>query len=117
MNSAREGLQIVPHRNAPMLREYRPHDAEPLCKVALEAFEQFRSDYSDWPAMADRVSRMSDLPIPVRSLLPKWTAKSSGVWHTSDPTSQNPCISIQVGRLSECSSSSQLEEAMASVGC
>jgi predicted N-acetyltransferase YhbS len=44
-----------------MLRDYRPDDAELLGKVALEAFEQFRSHYSDWPAMLAGVSRMSEL--------------------------------------------------------
>jgi len=44
-----------------MLRNYRPDEALPLSKVALEAFEQFRLDYSDWPAMAVGISRMSDL--------------------------------------------------------
>jgi phenylacetate-CoA ligase len=32
-----------------MLRDYYPTDAEALGQVALEAFEQFRSHYSDWP--------------------------------------------------------------------
>ena len=44
-----------------MLRDYVPADAEPLGKVALDAFEQFRTSYSNWPAMADGVSRMSSL--------------------------------------------------------
>jgi GNAT superfamily N-acetyltransferase len=45
----------------PMLRDYAPADAEPLGRIALESFEQFRSSYSDWTAMADRVSRMPEL--------------------------------------------------------
>jgi ribosomal protein S18 acetylase RimI-like enzyme len=44
-----------------MLRDFESKDAVQLGKVALEAFAQFRSHYSDWSAMADGVSRMSDL--------------------------------------------------------
>jgi ribosomal protein S18 acetylase RimI-like enzyme len=44
-----------------MLRNYEPADAEALGKVALEAFEQFRLAYSDWPALASFVSNMSIL--------------------------------------------------------
>lgn len=44
-----------------MLRDYNPADAKALGKVALEAFEQFRSFYSDWAALADIVSNMSIL--------------------------------------------------------
>jgi GNAT superfamily N-acetyltransferase len=44
-----------------MLRDYTSSDSEPLGKVALEAFEQFRSAYSNWIAMSEGISRMSDL--------------------------------------------------------
>lgn len=44
-----------------MLRDYTPSDANSLGNVALEAFEQFRSAYSNWPAMSEGVSRMSEL--------------------------------------------------------
>jgi ribosomal protein S18 acetylase RimI-like enzyme len=44
-----------------LLRDYTPSDANRLGKVALEAFEQFRSAYSDWRSMSEGVSRMSDL--------------------------------------------------------
>src|SRR5579864_8672225 len=44
-----------------MLRDYRATDAAELGRVALSAFAQFKSEYSDLPAMADNVSRMSEL--------------------------------------------------------
>jgi GNAT superfamily N-acetyltransferase len=43
------------------LRDYRAADAAELGRVAVSAFEPYKSEYSDWPAMADRVSRMSEL--------------------------------------------------------
>jgi ribosomal protein S18 acetylase RimI-like enzyme len=44
-----------------MLRDYVSTDAEALSSVALAAFEQFRSSYSDWAPMADAVSKMPSL--------------------------------------------------------
>jgi hypothetical protein len=41
------------------LRDYRAANAAELGRVAVSAFEQYKSEYSDWPAMA--VSRMSEL--------------------------------------------------------
>lgn len=46
---------------AAALRDYRESDADALNRVALAAFEQFRGDYDDWPAMARAVSGMSGL--------------------------------------------------------
>lgn len=43
------------------LRDYREGDADALDRVALAAFEQFRGDYDDWPAMARAVSGKSRL--------------------------------------------------------
>jgi ribosomal protein S18 acetylase RimI-like enzyme len=43
------------------IRDYREADGPALNEVALAAFEQFKDQYSDWPAMAANVSRMSDL--------------------------------------------------------
>jgi GNAT superfamily N-acetyltransferase len=43
------------------IRDYRVADAQALNGVALAAFMQFKDEYSDWPAMAANVSRMSDL--------------------------------------------------------
>ncbi len=42
-------------------RAYDPPDAEAISKVALDTFEQFRSHYSDWPALAAFVPVMSIL--------------------------------------------------------
>jgi ribosomal protein S18 acetylase RimI-like enzyme len=43
------------------LRDFRVEDAKALNRVALAAFEQFKGEYADWLAMAERVSRMSKL--------------------------------------------------------
>jgi ribosomal protein S18 acetylase RimI-like enzyme len=43
------------------LRDFREADAEKVNRVALAAFDEFRSKYSDWPAMASAIGRMSDL--------------------------------------------------------
>jgi ribosomal protein S18 acetylase RimI-like enzyme len=43
------------------IRDYRESDTSALNAVALAAFAQFKDQYSDWPAMAAGVSRMSNL--------------------------------------------------------
>jgi hypothetical protein len=43
------------------LRSYREADASSVNVLALAAFDQFRSHYSDWPAMASGIGRMSAL--------------------------------------------------------
>jgi ribosomal protein S18 acetylase RimI-like enzyme len=43
------------------LRDFREADAVHVNRVALAAFDQFRSAYSDWSAMASAIGRMSDL--------------------------------------------------------
>ncbi|MBR0826944.1 GNAT family N-acetyltransferase [Bradyrhizobium manausense] len=44
-----------------MLRDYQVQDADAVTRVAVAAFAQFAPHYSDWPAMADNVSRMPEL--------------------------------------------------------
>jgi GNAT superfamily N-acetyltransferase len=41
------------------LRTYRDGDAAKVNELALAAFVQFRSQYSDWPAMASAIGQMS----------------------------------------------------------
>jgi hypothetical protein len=41
------------------LRTYRDDDAAKVNELALAAFDQFRSQYSDWPAMRSAIGRMS----------------------------------------------------------
>src|SRR5438105_2331238 len=41
------------------LRDFRDADAAHVNRVALAAFDQFSSQYSDWPAMSSTVARMS----------------------------------------------------------
>ena len=43
------------------LRDFRAADAAEVDRVALAAFEQYRAHYTDWPAMAANVGRMSSL--------------------------------------------------------
>jgi ribosomal protein S18 acetylase RimI-like enzyme len=43
------------------LRSYREADASGVNELALAAFDQFQSQYSDWPAMASGIGRMSAL--------------------------------------------------------
>jgi GNAT superfamily N-acetyltransferase len=43
------------------LRDFSPGDAVALNGVAVSAFEQFKTEYSDWPMMKRGVSRMSEL--------------------------------------------------------
>ena len=52
---------MIARPQAPALRDYRSTDADALREVALAAFAQFKSHYSDWPAMAAGVSRMPEL--------------------------------------------------------
>jgi len=44
-----------------IVRDFREADAIQLNDVALAAFLQFENQYSDWPAMANGVSKMSEL--------------------------------------------------------
>jgi ribosomal protein S18 acetylase RimI-like enzyme len=44
-----------------IVRDFRAADAPQLNDVALAAFLQFKDQYSDWPAMANGVSKMSEL--------------------------------------------------------
>ena len=43
------------------LRDFCDADAPALNSVALAAFEQFKTEYSDWQTMAGNVSKMSEL--------------------------------------------------------
>jgi ribosomal protein S18 acetylase RimI-like enzyme len=43
------------------LRDFRPADAPQVNRVALAAFDQFKTHYSDWPAMTASVARMATL--------------------------------------------------------
>jgi len=43
------------------LRDYEGADAEDLNRIAVAAFDQFRDQYEDWPAMLAGLSKTSDL--------------------------------------------------------
>jgi ribosomal protein S18 acetylase RimI-like enzyme len=44
-----------------LIRDFRDNDAEAVNRLALAAFEEFRTAYSDWPAMIANISKMSTL--------------------------------------------------------
>jgi predicted N-acetyltransferase YhbS len=44
-----------------LLRDYRDDDAAAVDRLAIASFEQFRSHYSDWPAMTAALGRISAL--------------------------------------------------------
>ena len=44
-----------------VLREFREADAREINRLAVAAFEEFGSNYSDWPALAAFYGKMSDL--------------------------------------------------------
>jgi GNAT superfamily N-acetyltransferase len=44
-----------------VLREFREADAQEINRLAVTAFEEYGGSYSDWPALAARYGRMSDL--------------------------------------------------------
>jgi ribosomal protein S18 acetylase RimI-like enzyme len=43
------------------IRDFHENDAEAINQLALAAFEEFRSAYSDWTAMAANIAKMSTL--------------------------------------------------------
>jgi hypothetical protein len=43
------------------LRDFRDTDAAQVNRVALAAFDEFKSEYTDWPAMVSAVAKMSAL--------------------------------------------------------
>jgi ribosomal protein S18 acetylase RimI-like enzyme len=43
------------------LRKFRPADAPQVNRLALAAFDEFKTHYSDWPAMADALGRTARL--------------------------------------------------------
>jgi len=44
-----------------VIRDFRGSDADAVNRLALAAFEEFRTAYSDWGAMAANISKMSTL--------------------------------------------------------
>ena len=45
----------------PALRDYRDADATALNRIALTAFEPFAPHYADWPTLAAKIARLSEL--------------------------------------------------------
>ena len=43
------------------IRDYQNSDAEELNRIAVSAFDQFRHQYQDWPAMLAGLSKTSAL--------------------------------------------------------
>jgi len=44
-----------------VLQDFREVDAQEINRLALAAFEEFSGKYSDWPALAAILGRMSEL--------------------------------------------------------
>src|SRR5262245_11960819 len=44
-----------------VLREFREANAQEINRLAVAAFEEYSSNYSDWPALAGFLAKMSDL--------------------------------------------------------
>ena len=44
-----------------VLRDFREADAQEINQLALAAFQEFSGKYSDWPALAAILGRMSEL--------------------------------------------------------
>jgi ribosomal protein S18 acetylase RimI-like enzyme len=43
------------------LRDYQPSDAAEVNRIALAAFEELRTEYADWPALARGIGNMAAL--------------------------------------------------------
>jgi len=52
------GAAVVP---SVVLRDFREADAQEINQLALSAFQEFSGKYSDWPALAAILGRMSEL--------------------------------------------------------
>ena len=101
-----------------MLRDFAPADAGPLGKVALESFEQFRSSYSDWTAMADRVSHMSELSKTGELILAEDHGQIvGGVAYAYDGPRTIEIVGLRLIRPDKCSSSNLRPVARAAVSC
>lgn len=45
----------------PVIRDFRKRDASEVDELALQAFEQFKDAYDDWPAFQAQIAHMSSL--------------------------------------------------------
>ncbi len=45
----------------PLIRDFQPSDAVQVDALALSAFDQFKTDYQDWPVFQARLAHMSAL--------------------------------------------------------
>ena len=60
------------------LRNYTDRDAAHINELAVTAFEQFRSEYSDWPAMQAGLRRMSALAEIGEIIVAEWQDRIIG---------------------------------------
>jgi hypothetical protein len=84
-----------------IVRDFRAADAPQLNDVALAAFLQFKDQYSDWPAMANGVSKMSELAESGEIIVAEDHAHRV-VSSTCPPASQRPHTSINLGQSFAC---------------
>jgi len=59
------------------LRTFRDGDAAQVNELALAAFDQFRSEYSDWPAMTSAIGQMCALTDTGEIIEYCWRARKS----------------------------------------
>jgi len=71
-----------------LLRDYDSADAENLNRTAVAAFDQFRDQYEDWPAMLASLSRTSTLSASGEVIIAELQDKFAGAVAYFGPNSQ-----------------------------
>ena len=70
------------------LRDYQEADAEDLNRVAVAAFDQFRDNYDDWPAMRAGLSNTSALGATGEVVIAELQGRVAGAVAYFGPNSQ-----------------------------
>jgi GNAT superfamily N-acetyltransferase len=60
------------------IRDYVSSDAENLNRIAVAAFEEFRDNYQDWPAMRAGLSKTSALGATGEIIVVEWQNRFAG---------------------------------------
>ena len=93
------------------IRDYENSDAEDLNRIAVSAFDQYRDQYQDWPAMRASLSKTSALSATGEIIVAEFQKQFAGALRISGRTAGKPCSSINAGPLSACWSSILRSEA------
>ena len=70
------------------IRDYQSSDAEDLNRVAVSAFDQFRDQYQDWPAMRAGLSKTSALSATGEIIVGEFQNQIAGAVAYFGPNSQ-----------------------------